>query len=45
MSIAVRTVPKSVVSPSRFKLILRCESPMSKENTVTKRKVTSSLGR
>lgn len=45
MKVNVRSVPNKVVSPSRFRLILRCDSPMSKENTVTSRKVTSSRGR
>lgn len=45
MNVNVRSVPKSVVSPSRFRLILRWDNPMSNENTVTRTKVTSCWGR
>ena len=40
-----RKLPKSVVSPSRFRLILRWDKPMSKENKVTRMKVTNCWGR
>ena len=39
----VRSVPNKVVSPSRFKLIFRCERPINKENKVTSTKVRLQL--
>ena len=45
IKVKVRSVPNKVVSPSRFRLIRLKERPISKENTVTRIKVTSSSGR
>ena len=45
IKVNVRSVPNKVVSPSRLKLILRCERPISREKTVTKTNVTNSCGK